>query len=1335
MKKFTLTIILFLSLILSGTSFAVQVDGYCYLENQTSHDSTKILFQADSPGAVTDSTYTNTAGYYQIDLAQGGYDVFFTHEGYYDEEILDQLFFSSTTLDSITLNPMPVGIPLSGSISGILEDTSYVVMGDIAVNAGDSLIIQPGANLFFEEDIEFHINGYIYAVGIEEDSIKFVSPVGAPAWGGIKVNDSADDSSKFGYCVVSNIGFYANTTIWGIQLNYANPTIYNCTIHSNYGWSQGGGVYCNNSNPIIVNCTFWGNGGVYNGGGIYCVSSNPIISNCAIFANGGEHGGGIYLTNSSPTISNCTLSGNGGLWGGGIYCISSSPIVVNTIIEGTDPGSGICFEGSSNADVSYCDISNNEYGSFSGSVPSYLGQIVMVNANGDSCDTFFNIFLDPIFYSTIGDSAYYLTENSPCIDAGDPDPQYYDPDGTVADMGAIYFDQSGILSLEVTSPNGGETWEIGDTPTIEWTVIGEIDSFDVLLSRDNGAEWDTLDTGLPGDTTQWIWEAGVTPPESDSCLVKIIGYYGVNQTFDMSDSVFCIVLPPEIGLTSPNGGETWEIGDTPTIEWNVSGIIDSFDVLLSRNNGAEWDTLDAGLAGDTTQWTWEAGVTPPESDSCLVKIVGYYGTNQTFDTSDSLFCIVQPPALEVAYPNGGETWQVGGTPTITWTHDPGFDSFDVLLSRDNGAEWDTLADGLSAFANSWTWNTGVTLPESDSCLVKIMGYYGANLTFDLSDDVFTIEALTQTGPDTLWTSAFGGLGDDEGYFVLQTPEDGGNATVGYASVFGSEVYLVKNDADGNLEWQRTYGGNYDDCGYCVQRTQDGGYIITGYTVPSTVSPSDVYLIKTNTDGIEEWNQTFGGGNEDVGYSVRQTSDGGYIIVGFYTSFLDSADVYLIKTDSNGNEQWHRTFGGSGLDIGHSVRQTADEGYIIAGYTSSYGAGATDVYIIKTDSTGDEEWSQTIGNTAEEIGYSIQQTTDGGYIITGFTASYGAGSYDVYLIKLNSLGNGEWYRTFGGIDEDVGRSVRQTDDGGYIIAGYTASFGAGPSDFYLIKTDPLGNEVWSQFIGGDDAEKAYCVELVPNGGYSVAGFTESYGAGAKDVWLVRLGSELPPMMVDLTPHNTPIVIPADGGSFTFDIDITNITPIPQQTDIWTQIILPNMAAVPIINVYDITIFPTTISRERIQIVPAAAPGGIYTYRAYVGDYPWVVDDSDWFTFEKLGDGGEGGFSSPSDWPCLGELFDGEEAVHTLIPETYALHAPYPNPFNPKAILVYSLPEDLIVSVVIYDIQGREVVRLIDELQPAGIHEIVFDASGFSSGIYFARLMAGNFHQTKKLLLVK
>ena len=349
-----------------------------------------------------------------------------------------------------------------------------------------------------------------------------------------------------------------------------------------------------------------------------------------------------------------------------------------------------------------------------------------------------------------------------------------------------------------------------------------------------------------------------------------------------------------------------------------------------------------------------------------------------------------------------------------------------------------------------------------------------------------------------WEKTFGGTGDDYGYSVQQTT-DGGYIITGTTESFGnggSDVYLIKTDVNGDSLWTKTFGGIDSDRGHSIQQTTDGGYIITGSTTSFGNGGSDVYLIKTDGSGNEQWTKTFGGTNGDEGFSVQQTTGGGYIITGYTVSFLGSRDVYLIKTDGNGDSLWTKTFGGTDHTVGgRSVQQTTDGGFIITGHKNFI------VYLMKTDGNGDSLWTKTFGGIGD-WGFSVQQTTDGGYIITGNITSFGNGGSDVYLIKTDGNGDSLWTKTFGGIGDDYGFSIQQTTDGGYIITGSTISFGNGGYDVYLIKTDGNGDSLWTKTFGGIGDDWGFSVQQTTDGGYIITGDTESFGNGYKDVYLIK-----------------------------------------------------------------------------------------------------------------------------------------------------------------------------------------------------------------------------------------
>ncbi|MCL0104799.1 hypothetical protein M1O57_04340 [Dehalococcoidia bacterium] len=366
-------------------------------------------------------------------------------------------------------------------------------------------------------------------------------------------------------------------------------------------------------------------------------------------------------------------------------------------------------------------------------------------------------------------------------------------------------------------------------------------------------------------------------------------------------------------------------------------------------------------------------------------------------------------------------------------------------------------------------------------------------------------------PDKEWDRTFGGA-DLEMAYSLQQTRDGGFIIAGSGGAGGVEyldVWLVKTDQEGDKEWSRTFGGAGRDTVRSVQQTADGGFIIAGETRSFGAGKGDVWLIKTDEEGNKEWNRTFGGAGRDAAWSVQQTADGGFIIAGETRSFdAGKDDVWLIKTDEEGNKEWSRTFGGKRRDGASSVKQTTDGGFIIAGWTRSFGAGQKDFWLIRTDQDGNKEWSRTFGGRHTDAAFSAQQTRDGGFIIAGMRmiAFLGAGDTDFWLVKTDEEGNKEWSRTFGGRYCEGASSVKQTTDGGFIIAGDTKSFGAGGSDFWLVKTDEEGNKEWAKTFGGTDLDVAHSVEQTACGGFIIAGRTNSFGAGESDFWLIKLAPE-------------------------------------------------------------------------------------------------------------------------------------------------------------------------------------------------------------------------------------
>lgn len=312
-----------------------------------------------------------------------------------------------------------------------------------------------------------------------------------------------------------------------------------------------------------------------------------------------------------------------------------------------------------------------------------------------------------------------------------------------------------------------------------------------------------------------------------------------------------------------------------------------------------------------------------------------------------------------------------------------------------------------------------------------------------------------------------------------------------------------------VQWFKTYGFASWDEAWSAQQTSDGGYVLAGYTdLYYANSHNDIYIVKTDPIGNIVWQKIYGGPDDDYATWIQQTKDGGYIIAAATESYgFGRYDFYLIKIDSQGNAQWQRTYGDRYDEIPYYVQQTSDGGYIITGFTTSFGAEGDDVYVLKTDSLGNVIWQKTYGGKYNDVAYCINETSDKGYIIAGGTRSFGSGGNDMYLLKTDSWGNLIWQKTFGGSLDDRAMSVMETFDGGFFIAGESNSYGAGGADIYLVKTDGSGNLLWQKTYGGPADELIGWANRTKDGGFIIAADTGGYSNNVwsedRDIYLIQV----------------------------------------------------------------------------------------------------------------------------------------------------------------------------------------------------------------------------------------
>jgi len=372
-----------------------------------------------------------------------------------------------------------------------------------------------------------------------------------------------------------------------------------------------------------------------------------------------------------------------------------------------------------------------------------------------------------------------------------------------------------------------------------------------------------------------------------------------------------------------------------------------------------------------------------------------------------------------------------------------------------------------------------------------------------------------------WAATYAGVGAADAEYIQQT-RDGGYIVVAESNLIagGQDFWVFKLAGDGTVQWQKLYGGAALEDAQPIQQTSDGGYIVAGQTHSfGDAANGDVWVIKLFPDGNVDWQKTYGGGGEDEAMAIQQTdddgdgvADDGYIVANFTDSFGAGGDIWLLKLGAAGNVQWQKTYGAGGREDVFSIRQTSDHGYIVAGVTDSFGAGDQDVWILKlkpdnaVGGPGQIDWQKIYDTGGNESPSAIQQTdddgggvADDGYVVAGLIDA-GAGGIRFWVFKINADGTTiAWSKIYGAGPRDFATSIQQTNDHGYIVAGATGI----PPDFWVLKLFPDGNVDWQKAYGGPLSERrAESIEMTMDGGFITAGSSQSFGTG-NDVLVIKL----------------------------------------------------------------------------------------------------------------------------------------------------------------------------------------------------------------------------------------
>ena len=344
--------------------------------------------------------------------------------------------------------------------------------------------------------------------------------------------------------------------------------------------------------------------------------------------------------------------------------------------------------------------------------------------------------------------------------------------------------------------------------------------------------------------------------------------------------------------------------------------------------------------------------------------------------------------------------------------------------------------------------------------------------------------------EKLWEANFGGRGADGSNCAYVTKDDG-YILVGYTNSYGfgkNDVWVIKTDFTGEKEWSKVYGGKLDDYGWGVTESSDGGYVIVGETYSFGQGQSDIYLLKIDSIGNQIWQSTFGGLAEDVGYSVANTNDGGFIVASQTRSYgKGGSDGMIVKFDKNGQKEWNKVFGGKGMDYFKSIANNSFDGFIVGGGTRSFNNGDSQGWALLVDQKGFPIWEKTFGDNGEDGFNMISPTRDNSFIGVGYSASFfSKGLKDILMVKIDSLGNKSWMQLYGGRDDDKANAVYECKDGGFVLTGETNSFGKGKNDIFILKTNQIGDKKWMNMLGGKGVDIGNSVQELQNGGYIIAG---------------------------------------------------------------------------------------------------------------------------------------------------------------------------------------------------------------------------------------------------------
>ncbi len=422
------------------------------------------------------------------------------------------------------------------------------------------------------------------------------------------------------------------------------------------------------------------------------------------------------------------------------------------------------------------------------------------------------------------------------------------------------------------------------------------------------------------------------------------------------------------------------------------------------------------------------------------------------------------------------------------------------------------SDPGDAPITAWQWDFGdgsTSNEQNPTHAYKEAGSFTVSLevTNEIYADTLSLDGYIIVG--NVWARTFGGSGNDYGRSACAL--DDGYAVAGTSSSGkgDSDVLLVRLDTDGNEVWTETFGGNGNDDSYGVLQADNGDLVVVGTTNSKGNGGYDMYLLCTSANGVEKWSKTYGGGGNDRGYAVAPTSDGGFILAGetFSSGPNLGGNAYLVKVGSTGTQQWAQAMDSPGPATAYAVQQTEDGGYILAGSIKTAEGGiAADAYLAKTDNAGAVTWTWIYGDTGEDEARGVYQAADNGYFVVGKMLTKTLNGMDLYFLRTDAEGNEQWSDYYGSSKREEGRGLLKDPNGGYLLVGLSTTNTAGGEDVFAVKATVQGEVRWSRRMGGSGNDAARAAVTGVNGGFLLVGTTRSYGAGGADIYVLKTNND-------------------------------------------------------------------------------------------------------------------------------------------------------------------------------------------------------------------------------------